>query len=666
MPFLVVLLVAFVLSAVDAFLTRGAFAHRLPTLALWPQAFGLWSVYCLLALLPALGLALGLARLTGRDDSKRQRAARLGACLALVAAAPVALHGVLDRYTAQGGDVSALKAARPWLEAAGVAVGLVVAAVLVTKLAGKLGAAALGALALVCALGLGGWASLAPARIASVSRGQSVGRATPDSPNVLFLVWDTTRAQSLSLYGYERKTTPYLAKLADQAYVFDNARSAAVFTLSSHVSMLTGTYPSHHGASLTRQFFNPRLTPTVAAALRDAGYRTGAFVGTDVLRADTGVIEGFERFDDATDPAVTYTRGWALLHDVQSVVASQVPALRFNGNPHWIQDYQRPAPGVLDQARAWIENGDPRPWFCFINLYDVHWPYVPAESFLAEWVARDYAGPIDGYLFRSDDFPEGYELDARDKRHLTELYDGELAQLDDAVESFLAAVDGDDVAMLLTADHGEAFGEAGRYEHFDVIEPQVHVPLLLRPAGGTRSQYLDTPVSGIDVAPTLLGLAGLHVGAFGPFEELEGPRDQIWFGAPGKMPAPPGPELESRLAGRNLLAGIAQAPDRSRLVLVENRDKPRVEEFRVALYQGPWKLVRNGVGERATWQLFRHEDDPYEEHDLAAENAELVGGLRLTFDTFRAEWGAQDVVGPGATNLDAMEGLGYIGNRDED
>ena len=648
MPFLAVLLVALLLSAIDACLTRAAYPHRLPSFALWLQTFGLWFAYALLALLPALLLV----RLTkrGRDgtgEARRGAGVHFGAVLLFTTAAPVALHGVLDRYTSLGGDVSGLWQPRPWIEGAAVLLGLALIAFGLARLGRLLSARNVAWLAAALALALGGWATFSPARL-EPQAAREAGEIGPSGrPNVLFLVWDTARAQSLSLYGYQRKTTPYLARLADQAYVFDNARSAAVFTLSSHVSMLTGVYPSHHGASLTRQYFDPRRTPTVTAFLRAHGYRTGAFVGTDVLRADTGVIDGFEHYSDATDPALTYTRGWGLLHDVQSVAAARIPALSFNGLPHWIQDYQRPAPPVLAEARAWIENGDPRPWFCFINLYDVHWPYLPARPFSDEWVASDYDGPIDGYLFRSDDYPAGYELDARDKRHLTELYDAEMAQLDDAVEAFLAAVDGDDVAMLLTSDHGEAFGEAGRYEHFDVIEPQVRVPLLVRPAGGVSPQYINTPTVGVDVAPTLIGLAGLHVESFGPRPDPS---------------AEPDPERgEFLLAGRNLVHAGSRPPDRTRLVLVENRDKICADEFRIALYQGPWKVVRNGVGEQATWQLFNHEDDPYEERDLAAAEPEMLEGLSSALETFRGQWDPHDVVGPGAGDLDAMKTLGYIG-----
>lgn len=604
-------------AAVDAVWIRCAYEHRAPEPRLALEALGLWAACALGALIPAAVLEALLRR-------RGPGTVRFPFLLLGCAFAPVALHAALDRHTSLGGDLSALRAPGPWLEAGGALLALVLASLGLAKLARAVGArrAAVGAAGLaVAALG---WAAFAGS--ASGAAPTAAPGAGSDRPNLLLLVWDTTRAPSLNVYGHDRDTTPELAELAERALVFSNARSASVFTLTSHLSMLTGVYPSHHGASLTRQFFDPRETPSVARALAAAGYRTGAFVGTDVLRADTGVIDGFEHFDDLVDPPITYGLLWGLVHDLQSIAAKAVPALYNDGRPHWIQDFQRPADDVLPRALAWIRRDDPRPWFCFINLYDVHWPYVPAPEFEKAWVEA-YDGPVDGFLFRSDDWVRGTELSGRDHRHLTQLYDGELAELDGKVDAFLAALDLDDVGVILTSDHGEAFGEAGRYEHFDILEPQVRIPLLVKPPGSGEGARIDAPASGVDVAPTLLALAGL--------------------------PVPEG------LFGRDLVE-VAAEPDRDRVLLVENRDKMTLEEFRIALYDGDWKLVRNGVGDDATWELFDLRDDPLGERDRAADEPERVRTMRERFDALRAAWGAEDEVGAGLANPDAMAGLGYL------
>lgn len=648
------LLVVLVLSAADSVGARWDFEHREPEPALALQTLALWGIYGLLALplVGALGKLPGFRpKSTGvggtsgdsEDESVRRARAldfplRLFGVLAFAALA----HGRLDRFTGLGGDVSALMAPRPWLEVAAVALGLLALGFLLRRALVRVAPPALAAVVLVAGcfghlwVGWGG-GSMSGARARAPLAGSE------RLPNILVVIWDTARAKSLSFQGAERETTPHLARFAEESMVYGNARSASVFTLSSHLSMLTGVYPSEHGVSLVNQSFDAEATPTVTGVLGRAGYRTGAFLGTDVLRHGTGMEEGFEVYDDTTDPPVTYTRGWAMLHDVQSVLAAKIPALRFNGLPHWIQDFQRPAPPVLDRALAWIENGDPRPWFCFVNLYDVHWPYLPADPFADEWVS-DYDGPIDGYLFRSDRFPTNYQLNGKDKAHLTELYEAELAQLDAAVDDFLGRVDLDDpnLAVVITSDHGEAFGENGRYEHADVLECQVHVPLLIRRPGAppTARGRNDLPVSGIDLAPTLLSLAGF--------------RPEVGSGDP-RLP---------EFRGVDLLTGLS---DPGRAILVEDRDHMDPDDYAVALYEGPWKLVRRGLQEDEDYELFDIRIDQEDAFDESKYNPEALDRLRTRMLEIRAVWGANDADAArsgGQDNSAALQALGYVEGSD--
>jgi arylsulfatase A-like enzyme len=368
----------------------------------------------------------------------------------------------------------------------------------------------------------------------------------------------------------------------------------------------------------------------VVEEFREAGYRTAAFVGTDVLRAHSGVMHGFERYDDQVDPWVTYARGWALLHDLQSIAAKLVPILGRSGQPHWIQDYQRPADDVLRDARDWIERDDPRPWFCMINLYDAHWPYQPEPAAREKWVGP-YDGVVDGYSHRGDLVKSMKRpLEADDKRHVAELYDGELHQLDRAVDAFLDRIDLERTALVLTSDHGEAFGEGepARFEHADMLDCQTRVPLLVRPPGGASKRVVEAPVNGVDVAPTLLSLAGLAT--------------------------------DARMLGRDLLGEL---PD-DHALLVEDRDHPNRRYMKLALWSGPWKLVRSGIPPDCEWRLYRAASDPDELLDVADQHPEVVDELRRRMNELRATWKADDLAdlkGTEVRNADALEALGYTG-----
>jgi arylsulfatase A-like enzyme len=285
---------------------------------------------------------------------------------------------------------------------------------------------------------------------------------------------------------------------------------------------------------------------------------------------------------------------------------------------------------------AWIRRDDPRPWFCFVNLYDVHWPYVPAAD-VAGPPVRAYGGPMDGYLFRSDALPAGFEPGPEDDRHVADLYDAEMWDLDRRVDAFLEALDLDrsNTAVLLTSDHGEAFGEGGRYQHEDILEPQVRIPMMIRMPGDRRPRgRRPGPVSGVDVAPTLLAMAGL--------------------------PVPEG------MHGVDLLSN--GDPPSDRVVLVEDRDQPTVVVPRFVIYQGPWKLVRSGQGEHLSVTLVDLGRDPDGLVDVAADHPERRAAMEELLDRTRAPWAGVDsglsLTGLGAS-ADALSGLGYLEGAEE-
>jgi len=414
--------------------------------------------------------------------------------------------------------------------------------------------------------------------------------------------------------------------------------------------MLSGVYPSHHRARLARMRFRPSMTKSIARILREKGYRTGAFVGTGVLQAKSGIVDGFEVYDDLVDPLVCDTQAWSLVHDVQSTLAKIWPqTFNHNGDPHGIQDFQRPADEVLSNAAEWIESDDSRPWFCMVNLYDVHWPYLPSDEARARWV-EEYCGDITGRLFRADNYglhqvghadagngADGSLLDATDKRHLEELYDAELWELDAKVAAFLqrAKVDAGNVGVVMTADHGEAFGEGGRYEHADVLEPQVRIPLLVRPPDGhpqaaLAGTRLAGKASGVDVAPTVLGLAGI--------------------------------EVPKGFSGLDLLA---TPPTLDRPGLVEDRDHPNPRTVRLAYYKHHWKLVRNGLGDAAQITLFDLRSDETGLVDVSGAHPAVAKELEAELDALRATWSADDEADAEDTamdNLDVLRQLGYAGD----
>lgn len=614
-------LVVIVAAAADSFLARRSVVHRQLEPELLLQAAGLWTVLALLALGPAYAALRWLEGRRARAPRAPEASGARACCVLLfVTLLPVAAHGALDAFTHPGRDLSELHGARPWMTLLAAVAGLGVLLWAVERLVSRVRGTRAALAVVLLALPIGLFLPRRPSPQAAARAPQAAGK-----PNLLLLVWDTCRADHTGPYGYDRETTPGLARFAEEALVFESARSATIFTFTSHLTMLTGVMPSEHGARLLNTIYDPRRAPSLPALLSAQGYRTGAFVGTSVLAGRTGIRYGFEVYGDGVDPPVCETWAWRLLHDLQSVLALRYPALQHNGQPHWFEDFQRPAPEVLEEARAWIARDDPRPWFCMLNLYDVHWPYLPAQA-ESDALVREYGGALDGYLLRGA-YPKGKTLTAEDSAHIRDLYDAEILQLDRVVEGFLRSLDLDATAVLLTADHGEGLGEAGKWLHEDLFEPQLRVPFVLRLPGGARRGRVPGWVSGVDVMPTLLGLAG--------------------------VPAP-----EGRL-GLDL---ARETPPEDRRILVEDADNIDPSVIRLALYRGQWKVVREGRGAERRYWLFDLHADPVGELDVSAQHPEIQAALVAEME---ALWTGLDERLEGqpvdlGAQADVLKGLGYV------
>lgn len=613
------------LSGLDSLLTRLELPHRPTTPTLFLEGLALWAVPVLLAAL----LLAATRRVWPRRVRTQAPLQWLG--LAWLAAAPVLLHWALNRHTAMATTLErVLTRPHPWGEGLGLLAASALGCLLLGRWLGRLSRAGAAALLLAVALACG---LLLPWRAGEADR----PAADPNRPNLLLIIWDTTRRISLSPFGYERATTPALSELAESSRLFSEARSVTHFTFTSHVSMLTGSYPSDHGVRLLAMDFDPgHSAPSIARLLREAGYRTGAFLGTGVLSGRQGLPDGFDVYDDRVDPELCDSHAWALLHDLQALLSGWIPALRNNGQPHWLQDYERPADEVFESALEFIERDDPRPWFAFVNLFDAHWPYVPDAEARQRWVAP-YDGPIDGYLFRSDRYPARYRPNSRDNAHLRELYDAEIWRLDQRTGEFLARVDLDRrrVGLVLTSDHGEALGEHGHYGHEGVLEPEISVPFLVRAPAGSgdwqarRAGMSSAPVSGVDVAPTLLGLAGL----------------------------PPHPRQE----GLDL---SAVDPPAERPIWVEDRDFVDPQRSELVLYRLPHKFVRSLSFGRQRDALYDLSSDPLGVRDVSRQRPDVARLLAEEVDASRPTWpdnrdGSHTVIH--VLGEEALRALGYLG-----
>ncbi len=325
-------------------------------------------------------------------------------------------------------------------------------------------------------------------------------------PNVVLISLDTVRADHLSSYGYTRDTSPNLTELARTSTLFTHAFSASNETLASHASMFTGLDPRHHGAV---PFLGGQMTairqevPTLPELLAARGYWTvGIVANAGRLAPELGFGRGFASYDvrPASTP-LTVTKDYFLQQPLKDALGA---LLR---NESDAVRYARSAASVTHGAQRVLADAAAArtPLFLFINYLDAHWPSAPPVPF-----DRKYPGKLPKYDWRT---PAEYPVPAEELVHLVSQYDGAIAYLDDQLGRLFAEMKRlgmfDNTLLIVTADHGEAFGEHGYlYHHNALYEEEVRVPLIVKYPADTRAAVVSHAVGAADLLPTVFDVLG--------------------------------------------------------------------------------------------------------------------------------------------------------------
>lgn len=390
----------------------------------------------------------------------------------------------------------------------------------------------------------------------------SIAARQPTPRHLVLITVDTLRADRVGAYGYAKARTPVIDDLARTGRRMVHAYASAPITLTSHASLLTGLNPPAHGAA-HNGIALAAGTPTLATVLQGAGFVTGAFVAAFPLDRRFNLAAGFDVYGDA------------LPRD-----ASGRPA------------DERPGHVVVDEALAWWQSAGDRRAFLWVHLFEPHAPYGVAVA----------------------------------GRSVADRYDDEVAEADRQVGRLLDGLGSRraESLVVVTADHGEAFGEHGEIAHsVFVYDTTLRVPLVLHGPGVTRGEEAR-PIGLVDVAPTVLGLLGVPAPAM----------DGHAFDGPSAT-APAGP-------------------------------RPLYAETEAPLHDFGWsplRAIRHGglkFVEAPTPELFDLVADAAETRNLVADRPDDVARLRAA---------VRDVAGrrpPRAAVIDAdarrrLQSLGYLG-----
>jgi arylsulfatase A-like enzyme len=460
-------------------------------------------------------------------------------------------------------------------------------------------------------------AAIACVLVGSTRFAQSARRADASAPSVLLVVLDTTAASHLSAYGYERPTSPVLARVAGTGLLYRRAVATAPWTLPSHASIFSGRYPSALG------FDGADLHPaagagSIAGDLAAIGCATAGISANPIVPATRALRDGFADLwpaDRLTTPVV----------------------LRLVDRHRWLGDFQSRGTQVTALALDWLDRLSPRgrPWFLFVNYIDPHAPYRPPRR-EREAFARDVdpdTVAADVQLYNAGRLPLTPEVTAA----MRQLYDGEVAAMDGALGRLLRALaargyDDRNLLVIVTADHGESLGEHGFVGHLlGMPDTVLHVPLVLRGLGVPHGT-IDEPVQPLQLRATVRHLMGL------PALASAAPALPPWGVAP--------------------LLLISENPE-PRWYLDELRDWNGALDVRA--WRGDWtavegagvKVVFDHAGHGATYDL---RDDPDEEAPKPlTDGASLVrayADLRMRRPPVAG--------GPSDETRQALESIGYL------
>jgi arylsulfatase A-like enzyme len=460
-------------------------------------------------------------------------------------------------------------------------------------------------------------------------------------PNVILLVLDTVRRDHLSCYGYERDTSPVLGALASEGLLFESALAPAPWTLPSHASMFTGLPPARHLAHHEHPILD-ESSVTLAERLAEIGYETAGFCNNPWLTDRTGMTQGFQIF---VEP-------WR----------TQVSKGKFNLNifvdpdKHGFQDAG--AGATLAEIRAWADARDAsRPFFLFVNLIEAHSAYDPPPGFRNKFTSvRLSRRDAQAINLNFTSLAHAGRLSRRLLQTARDLYDGEIAYLDAWLDRFLSFLRERDLLdsslLIVTSDHGEGFGEHRLCEtplvdhQLNLHDEVLAVPLVLRfPEGfgprGSRGARVATPVSLLDIPPTVLEVVG--AGA---------PSDLPGISLASGEPPPDRPiasEYYRPLVHLDLLREVI--PDEARVTCLADR---RVASVR----RGARKVILSSNGEELLYDLG---EDPGEERPIAggeggdrlrAEARTLLNAMERSFDEPPPELGL--------AQKEALRALGYL------
>jgi len=457
--------------------------------------------------------------------------------------------------------------------------------------------------------------ALAAALATMMAAGCGDGRPDAARYNVLLISIDTTRADHLGAYGYQKQTSTNLDALAADGVQFDFAMSTSGLTPIAHASIFTGLNPYDHGV---RVMYGPpghylsKNIPTLATLLKDAGYDTGAFVSAYSASERYGMQWGFGTFENGMekgalemDPTHERGRGLTFAHG------------------RWVDQRegvaQRRADSTADQAIEWLDTAE-RPFLQWVHFFDPH----------------------DPWLIPPHDYMQKYGVRRKAEDSMLTVYDADIDFMDAQIGRLIRAYKDrglyDKTIIMVIADHGQGLNDHDWFRHRILYREQIRVPLILRLPDGPRARRVTELVRNIDLLPTVGEALGI--------------------------------DMPDNITGVSLLGLIDGKPEPPRIayaealnsadVLLPDEMPERHKDLLFCVMDRNWKLIHHKEHPENS-ELYDLTNDPHERINVIAEYPdEQIRLMEILEST-----GGLAVRTTGAAPIDdetlrGLEALGYV------
>jgi arylsulfatase A-like enzyme len=350
-------------------------------------------------------------------------------------------------------------------------------------------------------------------------------------PNVLWITLDSIRADHTTMGGYDRNTTPNLQRIVNDSdgEYFSNCFSSGISTPLSAASILTGVYPSRHGLKITNESI-PGSLPTVARRFQDAGYTTASLSRNSYVSSGTGLDRGFDRFEWLAAPT------FLDVLDARTIIKYFLNIRRHSAG--FSRDTAKHAtPYLLNElAKQWFQDFETeQPFFAYLHYNEPHRPYYPPLPYLDRYtdeldVSTKEAAKIAMRVHydMEEIVADGCELTETEVDALKAMYDAEIAYTDEMIGrlfDYIQSLDLENTVVVITADHGELFGERGMLAHRLVINDAVsHVPLVVHGLNDV-SYPTDELIQHLDVMRTIGEIADISTDGLQGIDMREATRE---------------------------------------------------------------------------------------------------------------------------------------------